>query len=241
MISTLPEALPALAIPTSLRDSLVARLDRLAPVKGRHPDRRLHWPGVLLRAARPELAAARGTTQGGLRKLTEAGLVYSRGTAPDATYAFKHALVQDVAYDSLLKSKKHELHARLAQKYWQGRLRRPGCQRAGAAGPSLHAGGKSTDAAIACGAKRGSWRARVALQEAVGHFQQGLALIEQLPHSSARNKLELSIREPLNGAWMGWRGWPASRNRVTLQLSSSWQERRGIPSPADWLWGLGQH
>ena len=50
---------------------------------------------------------------------------------------------------------------------------------------------------------------RVALQEAVGHFQKGLALIEQLPPSSERDGLELSIREPLNAAWIGLRGWAA--------------------------------
>ena len=50
-----------------------------------------------------------------LEKLTEAGLVYRRGTPPDATYTFKHALVQDAAYDSLLKSRRAQLHAQIAQ------------------------------------------------------------------------------------------------------------------------------
>src|SRR5207344_1643788 len=55
-----------------------------------------------------------GQLEEAMRKLTEAGLVYSRGIPPDATYTFKHALVQDAAYDSLLKSKKLLLHAQLA-------------------------------------------------------------------------------------------------------------------------------
>ena len=98
--------LPALAIPTSLRDSLLARLDRLAPVKeiaqigaciGREFSYELLARISTLRTEQLEEA---------LEKLTEAGLVYRRGTPPDATYTFKHALVQDAAYDSLLKSKR---------------------------------------------------------------------------------------------------------------------------------------
>ena len=50
-----------------------------------------------------------------LSQLTESGLAFRRGTPPDATYTFKHALVQDAAYDSLLKSRRQELHARIAK------------------------------------------------------------------------------------------------------------------------------
>ena len=50
-----------------------------------------------------------------LARLTESGLAFRRGTPPDATYTFKHALVQDAAYDSLLKSRRQELHAKIAR------------------------------------------------------------------------------------------------------------------------------
>ena len=105
--------LSALAIPATLHDSLMARLDRLLPVKevaqtasviGRSFD---HVTIVALAGLpEPELAEA-------MRKLVEAELVFRRGTPPDASYLFKHALVRDAAYESLLKAKRVALHARL--------------------------------------------------------------------------------------------------------------------------------
>src|SRR5216684_2978174 len=76
--------IPPLASPATLQDSLMARLDRLAP------DEEI--------------------LQQGLRQLVEAELVYQRGIPPQATYLFKHALVQDTAYQSLLKSRRQQLH-----------------------------------------------------------------------------------------------------------------------------------
>jgi predicted ATPase len=107
--------LPLLAIPTTLHDSLMARLDRLAPVKevaqigaviGRE------FSHELLAAVAPMSANLLGDA---LEQLVNSELVFRRGLPPDATYSFKHALVQDAAYQSLLKSKRQQLHARIAQ------------------------------------------------------------------------------------------------------------------------------
>jgi class 3 adenylate cyclase len=105
--------LSTLAIPTTLHDTLMARLDRLQPVKevaqtasviGRSFD---HGTIVALAGLlEPDIAEA-------MRKLVEAELVFRRGTPPDASYLFKHALVRDAAYESLLKAKRIALHARL--------------------------------------------------------------------------------------------------------------------------------
>ena len=220
--------LPALAIPTSLRDSLVARLDRLAPVKdviqiGACIGREFSY-GLLAR-----ISPLRGEQlKEALRKLIEAGLVYSRGTAPDATYTFKHALVQDAAYDGLLKSKKHELHAKLAQVLEEDFADRVASEPELLAHHYTRAGNPGK--AIAWWREAGKLAARrMALQEAVGHFQEALALIEQLPHSSARNKLELSIREPLNGAWIEWRGWPASEVNMNATAILELAKNEGTP------------
>jgi predicted ATPase/class 3 adenylate cyclase len=107
--------LPALAIPSTLHDSLLARLDRLAPVKeiaqigaalGRE------FPHALLAAVadrpEPELQAA-------LDQLVSSELVFRHGTPPEVTYTFKHALVQDTAYQSLLRSRRQQLHAKIAE------------------------------------------------------------------------------------------------------------------------------
>jgi predicted ATPase len=111
----LDRALPPLAIPTSLHASLLARLDRLASVRlvaqigaaiGRE------FPYALLRAVsrlpEEELQAALG-------RLVASELVFQRGIPPDAVYSFKHALVQDAAHDSLLRSSRQQLHAQIAE------------------------------------------------------------------------------------------------------------------------------
>jgi predicted ATPase len=107
--------LPTLAIPATLHDSLMARLDRLATVKtvaqlGAIIGRTFSYD--LLQAVAPLDEA---TLQHGLRQLVEAELVYQRGVAPQATYIFKHALIQDAAYQSLLKSTRQQYHQRNAQ------------------------------------------------------------------------------------------------------------------------------
>jgi predicted ATPase len=107
--------LPPLAIPTTLHDSLMARLDRLATVKGLAQlaatlGREFSYE--LLHAVSPWDA---GTLQQGLQQLVEAEFLYQRGLPPQATYLFKHALIQDAAYQSLLRSTRQQYHQRIAQ------------------------------------------------------------------------------------------------------------------------------
>jgi hypothetical protein len=106
--------LPALAIPATLQDSLMARLDRLSTVKtvaqlGATIGRQFTYD--LLQAISP---LDEGMLQQGLRQLVEAELLYQRGMPPQATYMFKHALIQDTAYQSLLKSTRQQYHQRIA-------------------------------------------------------------------------------------------------------------------------------
>src|SRR5262249_36389763 len=111
----LTRPLPPLAIPATLHDSLMARLDRLAAVKtvaqlGATIGRTFAYE--LLQAVAPLDEA---TLQHALRQLVEAELVYQRGVASQATYIFKHALIQEAAYQSLLKSTRQQYHQRIAQ------------------------------------------------------------------------------------------------------------------------------
>jgi class 3 adenylate cyclase/predicted ATPase len=106
--------LPPLAIPATLQDSLMARLDRLAPVK-----EVAQTAAVIGRECSHELITAvsplaEADLDAALDQLVASGLVLRRGTLPEATYSFKHALVQDAAYGTLLKSRRQQLHARVA-------------------------------------------------------------------------------------------------------------------------------
>jgi predicted ATPase len=102
-------------IPATLHDSLTARLDRLGPAKEvvqLAPVIGRGFSYELLRAVAP---MCESELQSALEKLVDAELIYARGIAPEATYQFKHALIQDTAYETLLKTRRKELHHRVAQ------------------------------------------------------------------------------------------------------------------------------
>jgi class 3 adenylate cyclase/tetratricopeptide (TPR) repeat protein len=104
----------AIAIPASLQESLMARLDRLAPVK-----EVAQVAAALGRTFTRDLLAqvsriAESALEGALDRLVDAELIYRRGIPPDSVYEFKHALVQDVAYNSLLRNKRQQLHSEIA-------------------------------------------------------------------------------------------------------------------------------
>ena len=132
--------LPPLAIPATLHDSLMARLDRLAAVKG------LAQLGATLgREFSYELLQAvspwdEETLQRGLQQLVAAEFLYQQGLPPQATYRFKHALIQEAAYQSLLRSTRQQYHQRIAQ-VLEARFPETVRDPARAAGPSLHGGG----------------------------------------------------------------------------------------------------
>ena len=112
---SLQHPLPSLAIPESLQDSLMARLDQLSVAK------ELAQLAATLgrRFSHKLLAAASGLSESQLNasilKLLDAELIYQRGKAPDCVYKFKHAMVQDIAYQTLLKSTRQRYHQRIAQ------------------------------------------------------------------------------------------------------------------------------
>jgi len=106
--------LPPLAIPATLQDSLMARLDRLAPVRGIAQigaaiGREFTYPLI-----RVLVGGSEDTLKQALSQLEQAELVFRRGEPPEAVYSFKHVLLQDAAYESLLKSARQALHSRIA-------------------------------------------------------------------------------------------------------------------------------
>jgi DNA-binding SARP family transcriptional activator len=182
--------LPPLAIPMTLQASLVARLDRLgaagdAAQIGAAIGR--VFPYELIAAVSPLSPADLDTA---LERLTASGLVARRGTPPDATYTFKHALVQDAAYATILKSRRRQLHSDLAKVLVE---RFPATAESRPEVVANH----FTEAGLAAEAV-GYWLkagrlsyARAANREAVEFFERALQLLKTLPET--RESLEQAI------------------------------------------------
>jgi class 3 adenylate cyclase len=236
---TLQRPLGEFTLPASLRDFLMARLDRLGPAKeiaqigaciGRE------FTHDLLE----RVAAARGESlDASIERLLLAGLVTRREEPPVTIYTFKHALLQDAAYDSLLKSRRRELHAKIAR-VLESELSERVINR-----PELLA--HHLTEAVQLAQAVPLWRkagmsavGRVALKEAVAHLQTGLALVEQLPASPERDRLELSLREPLNAAWTGLHGWAAREvgdNALAIhRLAERLGDAQSLLLARWWLW-----
>jgi class 3 adenylate cyclase/tetratricopeptide (TPR) repeat protein len=216
--------LSAYVIPSTLRDSLVARLDRLAPIKevaqigaciGRE------FPYLLVAAVSPLQDDA---LEEALEQLVRSELIFGRGTPPDATYVFKHALVQDAAYDSLLKSRRQFLHRRIAESlerlFPETKERAPEvlAQHYGAAGV--------VDVAITYWQQAGEFAfKRMALYESIAHLTRGLEFNETLPASAERERRELALRTSRVLAWtqlLGWNPPEAEADlRKTFELAKS--------------------
>jgi class 3 adenylate cyclase/predicted ATPase len=200
--------LPPLAIPATLHDALMARLDRLAPVKavaqlGATIGRT--FPYTLLQAVAPFEEA---TLQSGLKQLVEAELLYQHGVPPQATYLFKHALIQEVAYQSLLRGTRQQYHQRIAQVLegqfpesltTQPELLAQHYTEAGHTAKALHYWQRAGQQAIQ----------RSANLEAVQHLTQGLTLLTTLPETPVRAQQELDLRISLGPALTVTQGYAA--------------------------------
>jgi class 3 adenylate cyclase/predicted ATPase len=230
-----------LAIPLTLRDSLMARLDRFSPVKevaqiGAAIGREFNWEliAAVARHARPELDQA-------LAQLTASGLAFQQGTPPDATYSFKHALVQDAAYDSLLKARRQELHGRIAKVIEERWPRTEATEPETLAHHYTEA--KQPEKAIPLWRKAGSLAlGRLALAEAIAHLNKGLELVAALPASAERDGVELDLRTLSGTAWMALKGWQAQEVwdslYPTLALAHSLRRSDAL---VPILWGLIAH
>jgi predicted ATPase/class 3 adenylate cyclase len=200
--------LPPLAIPATLHDSLMARLDRLATVKalaqlGATLGREFAYE--LLRAVSPWDET---TVQRGLHQLVEAEFLYQQGLPPQATYLFKHALIQDAAYQSLLKSTRQQYHQRIAQVLEEHFADIVDTQ------PELlaqHFTAAGQNARAMPYWQRAGVRAlrRSATLEAISHLTTGLEVLKTLPNSPERLQHELDVQIPLGRALTVTKGYAA--------------------------------
>jgi predicted ATPase len=186
--------LPCLPIPATLHASLIARLDRLGMIAkevgqiGAVLGREFDYDLIEQVAQRPaaELRA-------GLDRLAKAGLLFCRGVAPHSSYLFKHALVQDAAYGTLLRTRRQELHARvtavLEQHFIDIVERQPELL-----AHHLTAAGE-TDRAVDQWLKAGQHAAeRSTHLEAIGHFDRGLAALDSLANTANRDRQEIELQ-----------------------------------------------
>ncbi len=206
-------ALPPLAIPTTLHDSLMARLDRLAPVRevaqiGAAIGREFSYPLLSAVAQQPDdrLGEALG-------QLVRAELVFGRGEVPEAVYTFKHALVQEAAYASLLRERRRTLHARIARALeaefpevaeTQPELVAHHYASAGLAAPAIDHYRRAAERAMAASANA----------EAIAHLTRGLELIASLPASPERISREIEFRLALGTPLIATQGYGSIEARA---------------------------
>ena len=211
-------ALTPLAIPSTLQDSLMARLDRLAPVKetaqvGAAIGREFSYR--LLEA----VSSIHSTElQDALSQLMAAELIHERGAPPEATYVFKHALVQETAYGSLLRSRRQRIHADIA-----GALEEKFADQVAAAPAAIAR--HYTEAGLAEPATRYWLKAaelallRSAPVETESYVDDGLALLSGLTDGSDRHFLELSLRLARANALLQVKGFAAPKTVEALMAA----------------------
>jgi DNA-binding winged helix-turn-helix (wHTH) protein/predicted ATPase len=197
--------LPRSAIPSSLQTSLLARLDGLPSCKelaqtGAAIGREFSYELLAAVAGGDEVALLHG-----LDRLLEAGLIFRRGTPPRASYVFKHALVQDAAYSTLVRGRRQELHAAIGLAL----ERQFPClieQQPSLAAHHFGEAGLGEQAAVYwCRAGRQSV-ARSALVEAVSQLRRGLLILGEVPETPKRESLEIDLQVTLAGALMSVKG-----------------------------------
>jgi len=230
--------LPPLAIPSTLHASLLARLDRLASVKevaqiGAAIGREFPYALIAVVAALPEK-----DLKGALQQLVGAELIFQRGALPNAKYTFKHALVQDAAYASLVRNRRQQLHAQIARALEEQF-------------PDVVAGKPEvlahhfTAASLAAQAVHYWQRAgqqasdRWANVEATSHFSRAIELLATLPDTPARARGELALHIALGSALIVVKGHASAEVEHAYLKARELCERLGeIPELVPVLFGL---
>jgi class 3 adenylate cyclase/predicted ATPase len=226
---TVTRSLSPLAIPTTLHASLLARLDRLAPVRevaqiGAVIGRNFSHELISAVASMPQLQL-----DDALAQLEHAELIFRRGIPPEAEYTFKHALVQDAAYSTLLRTRRRQLHRRVVAAL-EGQF------------PEITAGEPARlaqhCAEAALGEKAiGYWLkagqqalVRSAMTEAARQLSKGLDLVLTLPDSTWRQQQELDLQIALGQALLATQGYAAPQVGETYARARQLCEQLNRPA-----------
>ena len=215
-----------LQVPGTLHASLLARLDRLGPAakdlaqKGSVIGREFGYAllASIADQSEPQLQAV-------LDRLINSGLLFARGMPPQSTYMFKHALVQDAAYQSMLKSRRAQLHARIAD-VLEGRFPELVDSEPETLARHWTAAGLAERAIpywLAAGQRA---LQRSAIKEAIRHFNAGVALLADVTDETRRARFEVGLQSALGFAWTAIRGYGAPE--VEAAFSRAYQLYRTI-------------
>jgi hypothetical protein len=224
----LERPLPSLGIPTTLHASLMARLDRLAPVRevaqiGAVAGRDFHYELLSAVAGLPK-----DRLEDALDQLVQAELIFRRGEIPHAVYAFKHALVRDAAYAGLLKTRRGHLHAAIASALEQKFPEVAQSQPETLAHHLTEAG--LIDKAIGYWLQAGKNAAlRSANIEAMAHAQHGIEVIGRLPAGEDKDRAELDLQLVLGTCLIATHGPAAGKAVATFTRARELCERLGEP------------
>jgi class 3 adenylate cyclase/tetratricopeptide (TPR) repeat protein len=232
-------SLAAHSVPATLHASLMARLDRLGPV----PKETAQIGAVLGREfsyelIEPVMQRPETELQAALRQLSDAGLLFCRGTAPHSSYLFKHALVQDAAYGTLLRGRRQELHGRVAaalETHFADLVERQ---------PELLAhhltAAGDTERAAHQWLKAGRYAAaQSAYLEAIAHLERGLGLLHSLPESPDRDRCDIDLQLALAVCLLTAKGPVAAK--LPYMRAFDLADRSGSPQQQfDALYGVWQ-
>jgi predicted ATPase/class 3 adenylate cyclase len=220
--------LPSMAIPTTLHASLMARLDRLAPVRevaqiGAVVGREFSYELLNTVAGLP-----RKRLEEALAQLVRSELIFCRGEIPQAMYTFKHALVRDAAYSGLLKSRRAALHATIADAFEQRFPEIVEAQPETLAHHLTEAG--LFEKAQAYWLRAGKKAAmRSANLEAIAHSQRGIEASSHLPDGAQRDRLELDFHLVLGPCLIATQGPASNKAMATFTRARELCERLGGP------------
>jgi len=218
---------PEFAVPTTLQDSLMSRLDRLGPAKGV-----AQIASVLGREFSYELLAAVSSSEPSpeedLSRLVTAGILQRRDGAAGVSYVFKHALIQDTAYGSLLKATRRVWHARIVEAFEEHFAHRAAAEPERLAWHCEEGGliEKAVDYYRMAG-EHASLRSATA--ETIQHLTRGIELVRSLPEGAARDERELGLQLELGQTLVATKGWASPDAAAAYGHARLLCERIGEP------------
>lgn len=230
--------LDTLPIPETLQDSLMARLDRLGQAKDVAQIASVIGREFTYKLLREVVPFEEEPLQHELKQLVESELIFQRGRFPQAKFLFKHALVQDTAYESLLRRHRQEWHRKIAESLIEK------FEETATAEPELIARhfdeAARTEEAVDWWTKAGLLaQGKSAHEAAIDHFQRALDLTEEIEDEETKLKAEFGIQTPRGVSILSTQGYAAPQVGPIFERARELSDRFGGPAERFFtLWGI---